>query len=231
MRLRRPTCPAQIDPAGVNEYPGFGTAGAGREQPRAARGVEEGGGAEGASRIYRALFRTKPHPMLAATLTPAVRRTVPADQVARRRRGGVRDERLALRAAISRDRPTASAVGRRVPRLVANGQPRRTAPGSESGRYVQSLACAYQLTRLVRRSAPRRRATRPRSRTRRSSSRGLQYPEANTRHFENTLPREHADRRVPPVAHRRQPARSTPPGLRRDRACCGSWRAEPSGNR
>ena len=70
----------------------------------------------------------------------------------------------------------------------ANGQPAETAPGFETGTYLQSLACAYHLNRHVPdlgRDGRYRQATADAV----QFLAGLQYVEGNTRHFTDGLRR------------------------------------------
>src|SRR5205823_3494673 len=71
-------------------------------------------------------------------------------------------------------------------RSVVNGQQVDGPPGPETGLYVQSLACAYQLNRHVpdlAREAKYKAAVADAA----QFLCGLQYLEANTRHFENSF--------------------------------------------
>ena len=68
----------------------------------------------------------------------------------------------------------------------AKGQPSETEPGADCGRHLESLACAYQLSRQgtdLNRAARYRRSLLDAV----QFVLGLQYLESNTRHFENAF--------------------------------------------
>jgi hypothetical protein len=176
--------PTQIDPAGVNEYPGTALHAimvGNRVRPAvwkteaARKGMEH----------YRAMFKTKPHPLLAATLTPACTELYLQIKLpdAAAAVFEMNDWLCGLQIPGTDPRVPEWAGGFRS---VVNGQLTDTPPGPETGLYVQSLACACQLTRL----------TPDLERFARYQAAGvgavqflcgLQYLEANTRHFENTF--------------------------------------------
>lgn len=175
---------AKADPAGVNEYPGAALqaiARSNRVKPAAwktealKKGIEH----------YRAYFKANPHPMLAATLTPAFTECclqTKSDEAA----AAViemSDWLISLQYAGSDPRFPQRVGGFRS---FANGQPADTEPGFECGCYVHSIACGYHLLRFnpdIERAA----------RYKQSLVDGvgfltsLQYTEANTRHFENNF--------------------------------------------
>jgi hypothetical protein len=177
--------PSQIDPAGVNEYPGLALhalAMSNRIRPAewkkdaVKRGVA----------YYATQFRTKPHPMLAATVIPAA-----AELFVQTRLN---------EAATAAFEMTDWLCGLQIPatdprtpqwagafRVVVNGQATTDPPGAvETGMYVQSLACAYQLARLAA-DLTRENRYRPSLNEAVHFLCGLQFLETNTRHFENTF--------------------------------------------
>jgi hypothetical protein len=176
--------PAQIDPAGVNEYPGTALHAimvGNRLKPTAwkTEAVQKG------AAFYRARFKANPHPLLAATLTPActelylqTKMTDAADAVFE-----LNDWLCGLQIPGNDPRVPQWAGGFRS---VVNGQQVDVPPGPETGLYVQSLACAYQLNRHVpdlAREAKYKAAVADAA----QFLCGLQYLEANTRHFENSF--------------------------------------------
>lgn len=176
--------PTQVDPAGVNEYPGYAlhaiaaSYGAKPSPEKAAvlkRGLDH----------YRAYFKANPHPMLAATLTPAFAEVHRHSQYldAAAAVFELTDWLIGLQYAPTDPRHALWAGGFRG---WANGQPVDAAPGIECAAYLQSLACAYRLTRVVpdlTREPRYKQATLDAL----QFVTGLQYLEANTRHFENTF--------------------------------------------
>ncbi|MDB5313468.1 MAG: hypothetical protein JWO38_7670, partial [Gemmataceae bacterium] len=176
--------PTKVDPAGVTEYPGaalHALAAGNRVRPAPWKpdAVKKG------VAYYRAWFKANPHPMLAATLTPAFTelylQTRSADAAA-----GVfelNDWLVGLQYAATDPQHPMWAGGFKG---WANGQPVEAEPGYECGAYLQSLACAYHLTRL---DTDLTRAARYRQCTLDAAQflTGLQYLETNTRHFENTF--------------------------------------------
>jgi hypothetical protein len=177
--------PTQVDPGGVNEYPGFAlhaVSVSNRVRPAAwkaealKRGLDH----------YRTYFNAKPHPMLVATLTPAFTelslQSKSPDATAAVFE--MNDWLIGLQYLPSDPRHALWAGGFRG---WANGQPVDTAPGFECGAYLQSLSCAYHRCRLtadLTREAPRyRQAVLDTV----QFLTGLQYLESNTRHFENTF--------------------------------------------
>jgi hypothetical protein len=172
--------PTQVDPAGVNDYPGFALhalAVSNRVRPAPWKAQAVGKGLE----FYRGWFKAHPHPMLVATLTPAftelyfqTRAPETASAVFE-----MNDWLMGLQYRTAETRHPMWAGGFKG---FANGQPVETAPGFESGAYLQSLSCAYLLNRYVPdlgREARYRQATHDAV----QFLTGLQYQEANTRHF------------------------------------------------
>lgn len=176
--------PTQIDPAGVNEYPGLAlqaVAVSNRVRPAQwkADALKRG------LAHYRDYFRGKPHPMLAATLTPAFAemhlQTRSPDAVACVIE--MNDWLLNLQYPPSDPRHPQWVGGFRH---WSNGQAVDAAPGFECGAYLQSLSCAYRLVRLAQdpeRDGRYRQAVVDVA----QFLTGLQYLEANTRHFENAF--------------------------------------------
>lgn len=174
--------PTKIDPSGVNEYPGaalHALAVSNRVTPAAwkADAVKKG------MEHYRAWFKANPHPMLVATLTPAFAelslQTKANDAAALVFE--MNDWLAGLQYPAGDPRHPAWAGGFKS---LADGHPADTEPGCECGAYLHSLACAYHLTRLNPDNA---RAARYKQTLVDAVQflAGLQYTEANTRHFEN----------------------------------------------
>lgn len=171
--------PPQVDPAGVNEYPALSLqalAVSNRLRPApwkldaVRKGVE----------YYRNWFKAHPHPMLAATLTPAVAelylqtKSPEAAAVVFE----LNDWLTNLQYRPDPRHPTWAGGFRGW----ANGQPVEVAPGFECGAYLQSLSWAYLVNRHVPdlgREARYRQATNDAA----QFVTGLQYLETNTRHF------------------------------------------------
>jgi hypothetical protein len=134
---------------------------------------------------YREVFKKSPHPMLAATLTPAftelnLQTRLPEAATAVFE---MNDWLIGLQYATTDPRHLLEAGGFRD---WANGQPSETEPGAECGLHVQSLACAYHLSRHgtdLNRAARYRQALLDAV----QFVLGLQYIESNTRHFENNF--------------------------------------------
>ena len=175
--------PAQVDPAGVNEYPGYALhaiAVSNRTRPAAWKIEAVKKGAE----FYRGAFKAAPHPMLAATMTPAL-----AELFHQTKHGDaaaiafeMNDWLAGVQYAPTDAKRPAWAGGFRG---WANGQPADIAPVPETGLYLQSLACACAITRVVpdlQRFGRYRQAATDAA----QYLGGLQYTEANTRHFADT---------------------------------------------
>jgi hypothetical protein len=176
--------PAKTDPEGLNEYPGLALAAilaSHRAKPEAWK-LET---AKKGMAYYRAAFRAKPHPMLAATLTPAC-----ADLYLQAKAGDaaatafeMNDWLCGLQIAASDPRMPQWAGGFRA---VINGRPAEAPPGPETGLLLGSLAHACRLTRLVP-DAHRYAKYRVASIDAVQFLTGMQYLETNTRHFDNTF--------------------------------------------
>lgn len=176
--------PTKTDPAGGNEYPGtalHALAVSHRAKPAAWKleAVRKG------LAHYRAWFKANPHPMLAATLTPAFTelhlQTKSSEAAAAVFE--MNDWLAGLQYPAGDPRHPMWAGGFKG---WANGRPAETEPGCECGAFLQSLACAYHLTRL---NPDLTRAARYRQSAADAVQfvTGLQYTEANTRHFENSF--------------------------------------------
>lgn len=174
--------PVTIDPAGVNEYPGaalHALALSNRVKPAAwkmealTKGLEH----------YRAWFKANPHPMLAATLSPAFAelhlQTKSNDAAAAVFE--LNDWLVGMQYPAGDARHLHWAGGFKS---MVSGQPVETEPGCECGACLQSLAYGYLLTRL---NPDLTRAARYKQSLQDAVQflAGLQYTEANTRHFEN----------------------------------------------
>ncbi len=176
--------PVQIDPAGMNEYPGTALHAimlGNRVKPVVWKTEVVKKGME----HYRARFKAAPHPLLAATLTPACAelylQTKQTDAAAAVYE--MNDWLCAWQISGNDPRMPQWAGGFRA---VVNGQATDLPPGPETGLYVQSLAYACQLTRLtpdLNRNARYYAAVTEAS----QFLCGLQYLESNTRHFENSF--------------------------------------------
>jgi hypothetical protein len=176
--------PTQLDPEGANEYPGtalHAIAVGNRVRPAAWKAEVATKGVQ----HYRAKFKANPHPLLAATLTPACAelylQTKAPDAAAAVFE--MNDWLCGMQIAANDQRTPQWAGGFRS---VVNGQLADAPPGPETGLYVQSLACACHLTRQapdLERYAKYRAAVSDAAQYLCT----LQYLEANTRHFENTF--------------------------------------------
>lgn len=176
--------PTKTDPEGVNEYPGLALqaiATSNRVKPAAwkAEAVKKGG------EHYRAAFRAHPHPLLAATVVPALAELYVQTKLPDAAAGVYELADWLCGMQIPGNDP-------RVPqwagafRGVAGGRVSDAAPGPESGMCVQCLACACVVTRLtpdLDRHAKYKAAVADAV----QFLTGLQYGEANTRHFETTF--------------------------------------------
>ena len=191
--------PPQIDPAGVNEYPGLALqALAVSNRVRPAEWKKDA--VKNGVAHYAAHFRAKPHPLLAATVVPAAtelylqtKLNEAATATAEMDHWWVLvDGALDLVRAVG----TEETVVRRMAqpgqwaggfRGFASGQATDAPPGSaETGQYVQALACAYQVARQTADLA-RERKYRAAVSDATQFLCGLQFAEANTRHFEDTF--------------------------------------------
>jgi hypothetical protein len=175
--------PMKLDPAGMNEYPGEALQAivvGNRIQPApwklevASKGLAH----------YRVKFKSNPHPMLAATLTPAfaeLYRQNKSNDVAQAI-FEMNDWLCGLQIAPSDAQSPQWAGGFRA---LKDGQLVAAPPGYEVGHYLESIACAYEINRLVPDLA---RDGRYKSATLDATQFicGLQYVESNTRHFENS---------------------------------------------
>ncbi len=177
--------PTQVDPAGVNEYPGcalHALAVSNRVRPAewkkeaVKRGVAH----------YAAAFKAKPHPLLAATVTPAAAELYAQLKLpdAAAAAFEMNDWLCGLQIAPTDPRTPQWGGGFRV---VAGGRLTSDPPGAaETALLVHSLACAYQTTRL---GGDREREGKYRETLTAAVLFlcGLQYLEPNTRHFENAF--------------------------------------------
>jgi hypothetical protein len=172
----------KIEPAGVNEYPGIALnalAVSNRIRPAAWKAEALTKGME----HYRAWFKANPHPLLAATLTPAFQ-----EYYLQTKSSGaaaavfeLNDWLAALQYPTGDARHPLWAGGFTA---AAGGQAFEREPGCECGAYLESLASAYRLARL---NADLTRAGRYKQAVDDTVQflAALQYTEANTRHFEN----------------------------------------------
>ena len=174
----------RTDPAGVNEYPGLALHAiivGNRVQPAAWKTDASKKGIE----FYRARFKSSPHPLLAATLSPACAEMYlqTKSNEAAAAVFEMNDWLCGLQIAASDTRTPQWAGGFRS---IVDGQLADLPPGPEVGLYMQSLACAYEINRHVPDLA---REARYKAALLDSIQFvcGLQYLEANTRHFENSF--------------------------------------------
>jgi hypothetical protein len=171
--------------ADVNEYPGIALhalAVSNRVRPAewkkdaVKRGVAH----------YHAAFRAKPHPVAVAALTPAACELYLQTKLNEAATAvfEMNDWLCALQIGLTDARAPQWAGGFRA---VVNGQTTGDAPdASATGLYVQSLACAYQVTRAAG-DLTREAKYRPALQAAVNFLCGLQFLEMNTRHFENTF--------------------------------------------
>ncbi len=174
----------EADPAGANEYPGYALTALvanylARPEPSKADAIAKG------LAHYRAAFRAAPHPLLAATLIPAFADTYLQNNHAD---AGAAVFEMAdwlcgaqYPAAFARNPTWAGGF-----RGVVNGQPAETEPTCDAAACLAALGWAYRVTA---RNADVARAARYRQAAQDAAQfvSGLQYTEANTRHFENTF--------------------------------------------
>jgi len=172
------------DTSGVNEFPGVALhaiMAGNRVKPAAwkTEAVKKG------TEFYRAAFRAKPSPLLAAVLTPAcaelyLQAKLPDAAVAVFE---MNDWLCSLQIPGNDARTPQWAGGFRA---VIDGRQADVPPGPETGLYVQSLAFACQLTRLT---PDQERNTKYKARLTDAVQflTSTQYVEANTQHFANTF--------------------------------------------
>ncbi len=135
---------------------------------------------------YHAAFRAKPHPLLAATLTPAATELYFQTKLpdAATAAFEMNDWLCAIQINGNDPRTPQWAGGFRV---IADGRATDAPPGAaDTGRYVSSLSCAYQLTRVVG-DAAREEKYKPAVADAVQFLCGMQFLETNTRHFEDTF--------------------------------------------
>jgi hypothetical protein len=172
----------KVEPAGVNEFPGLALdaiMASNRRKPAAWKREATMKGLE----HYRAWFKERPHPLLAATLTPGF-----AEMHLQFKAKGAVEAVFELNDWLAgMQHPSGDP---RHPlwtggfRSMAGDRPVESEPGFESGAGVESLAYAYKIARLeldLTRCAKYKTALYDGV----QFLAGLQYTEANTRHFEN----------------------------------------------
>jgi len=174
----------KVDPDGANEYPGMALHAiiVGNRVKPAAWKTET---VKKSVEYYRTAFRAKPHPLFAATLTPAFAefylQTKIADSAAAVYE--MNDWLCGLQIPSS-DPRTPQWAG--AFRAVVDGRQSDVPPGVETGLYVQSLAYACVLTRHTP-DLDRNRKYKSAITDGVQFLTGLQYLEPNTRHFETTF--------------------------------------------
>lgn len=177
--------PAQLDPAGLNEYPGLALhalAVSNRMRPAEwKKEVVRKGVAH-----YHAAFRAKPHPAMVATLTPAAAELYLQTKLPECIAAvfEMNDWLCAIQIKGSDLKNPQWAGGFRA---VADGRATDAPPAAaDTGRSVQSLACAYHLTRAAG-DVAREEKYRPAVTDAVQFLCGMQLLETNTRHFEDTF--------------------------------------------
>ena len=206
--------PPQIDPAGVNEYPGLALqALAVSNRVRPAEWKKDA--VKNGVAHYAAHFRAKPHPLLAATVIPAATELFLQTKLneAATATAEMADWLCALQITHTDSRNPQWAGGFRG---FAGGQATDAAAGIGRNRAVRAgLACAYQVARqtadLTREAQVPCRGVGRDAVPLRAAVRGGEHPA-----LRGHVPRGRADRRVPSLPHRRQPAHRRD-RLRRDR--------------
>lgn len=177
--------PLKIDPAGMNEYPGLALqalAASNRMRPAEWKkdAVKKG------VAYYHTAFRSKPHPALAVTVTPAAVELYLQTKLAEAATAAfeMSDWLCALQISPTDQRAPQFAGGFRA---VVDGRATDAPPATaETGRCVHSLACAYHLTRVTG-DLTREAKYRPAVGYAVQFLCGLQFVETNTRHFEDTF--------------------------------------------
>ena len=177
--------PVKIDPAGMNEYPGVALhalALSNRARPAEWKkdAVKKG------VAFYAVAFLAKPHPALVATLTPAAAELYLQTKLPEAATAAfeMNDWLCALQISANDQRTPQWAGGFRA---TADGRLTEAPPtAGDTGRHVQSLACAYHLTRATVDLA-REAKYRPALLDAAQFLYGLQFLETNTRHFEDTF--------------------------------------------
>lgn len=169
----------QVDPAGANEYPGYALhaiAVSSRLRPAAWKADALRKGID----CYRAYFKAHPHPMLAATLSPAALELFLQTQSpdAATALFEMNDWLIEQQYRTNDPRHPTWAGGFKT---FANGV--ETVPGFETGAHLQCLACAYFANRRVTDLNNREPRYRQSAIDAVQYLNGMQYLEANTRHF------------------------------------------------
>lgn len=174
----------KTDPAGVNEYPGMALhaiMAGNRVKPAAWKTEAVKNGVE----HYRALFRAKPHPLLAATLTPAFTELYMQTKLNDAAVAVYEMNDWLCRLQIPGNDPRTPQWGGGF-RGVADGRQVDAPPGPETGLYVQSLGFACMLTRLTP-DLDRHAKYKGVLTDAVQFLTGMQYLEGNTRHFETSF--------------------------------------------
>lgn len=174
----------QVDPNGVNEYPGLAlhaimSGNRLRPAPWKTEVLAK------ALAYYRGIFRAQPHPLLAATLTPAF-----VELYLQAKSGEAASFVFELNDALceyqihARNTQLAQYIGGF--RTVVNQKPTDVLSGPETGFYLQSLCLARRLAKPLP-DASRHMKYQVASEEAVHYLMGLQYIEANTRHFETSF--------------------------------------------
>lgn len=165
--------PTTTDPDGVTSYPGYAlqaVAASHRVRPDGWKAAAVGKGVT----YYRAYFKSRPQPLLAATVLPAAADVKSAEAVFE-----LADALVGMQhaAAATRNPLWVGGFGR------AGGQAPTTA---DAGVCLQGLAAAYPLARAAA-DAPRAARYQQAIQDAAGFVGGVQYLETNTRHFEDTF--------------------------------------------
>ncbi|MDY3556735.1 hypothetical protein R5W24_005905 [Gemmata sp. JC717] len=177
--------PLKMDPAGVNEYPGLALqalAASGRVRPAEwKKDAVKSGVAH-----YRAVFRARPHPALAVTVSPAAVELYLQTKLAEAAAAAFEMNDWLCDLQISPNDPRTPQYAGGFRSVVEGRGGDAPAATADTGRCVQSLACAYHLTRVTG-DLTREAKYRPVVGFAVQFLCGLQFVETNTRHFEDTF--------------------------------------------
>lgn len=177
--------PAQVDPAGANEYPGLALQALAASNRVAPAEWKKDAVKRGVTH-YHLRFRAHPHPLLAATVLPAAADLYAQTKLTEMSSAGFEMADWLLAQQIG---PTDAKLpqGAGAFRAQAGGKPTDALPTtSDTGLCAHGLACAFRLSQLA--------ADTTREGKYKASLlaaveflSSLQFVESNTRHFENTF--------------------------------------------
>jgi hypothetical protein len=177
--------PAQVDPAGANEYPGLALQALALSNRLAPAEWKKDAVKRGVTH-YHLRFRAHPHPLLAATVLPAAADLYAQTKLNEMASAGFEMGDWLIAQQIG---PTDAKLphGAGGFRAHENGKPTDAQPtASDTGLCVQGLACAFRLSQLAA-DATREGKYKPALVGAVEFLCGLQFVETNTRHFENTF--------------------------------------------